>query len=197
MLTHAKQPVIGVLGMQGDVHAHQRALEAAGARSVIVRQADELGQVDGLVLPGGESTTIGMLLERFGLLEPLRRRVAEGLPVFGTCAGVILLAEDIAGSPQPRIGGLDVTVVRNAYGRQVDSFECELTVPSLGSAPLRGVFIRAPQIHRVGPAVEVLAQTDAGPVLVQQGSLLGATFHPELTADCRVHAAFLALVRDS
>ncbi len=196
MLTHAKQLVIGVLGMQGDVHAHQRALEAAGARTVIVREPDELTQVDGLVLPGGESTTIGMLLERFGLMEPLRRRAVEGLPIFGTCAGVILLADDIAGSPQPRIGGLDVTVVRNAYGRQVDSFERELTVPSLGAAPLRGVFIRAPRIHRVGRAVEVLSETDAGPVLVRQGPLLGATFHPELTPDSRVHAAFLALVRD-
>jgi len=181
--------------MQGDVPEHLRALAAGGAAPRVVRRREELAELDGLVIPGGESTTIGMLLERFSLLEPLRQRVRDGLPVFGTCAGVILLAEEIQGSPQPRLGGLDVTVVRNAYGRQVDSFEREIVVPTLGAEPVRGVFIRAPGITRIGPGVEVLAATDAGPVLVRQGVLLGATFHPELTGDARIHGLFVDLVR--
>jgi len=183
-------PTIGVLALQGDVPEHLRALEAVGARGVRVRRAAELDGLDGLVIPGGESTTVGMLLERFGLMEPLRGRLLEGLPALGTCTGIILLARDIEGSAQPRLGVLDVTVRRNAYGRQVDSFETDVSAPPLGEEPLRAVFIRAPAVVRTGPGVETLAESEHGPLLVRQGNLLGATFHPELTGDLRVHAYF-------
>jgi 5'-phosphate synthase pdxT subunit len=188
-----EKPTIGVLALQGDVPEHLRALEESGARAVKVKTPDSLRGVDGLVIPGGESTTVGMLLERFGLMEPLRERIAEGMPVFGTCTGLILMAREIEGSRQPRIGCMDLAVRRNAYGRQVDSFEAD--VP-LGEAPIRAVFIRAPQVTRVGPEVEVLAEGAAGPVLVRQGRMLGATFHPELTEDRRVHELFVKMTRD-
>lgn len=191
------RPLIGVLATQGAVREHVQALEAAGARAVPVKTLDALQQVDGLVIPGGESTTIGMLLERFDLMEPLRERIAGGMPVFGTCAGLILMAKEIEGSRQPRIGSLDVTVHRNAYGRQVDSFEADLPAPALGEEPLRGVFIRAPRITHVEPGVEVLAETESGPVLVREGRQLAATFHPELTPDRRVHQLFVEMVRES
>jgi 5'-phosphate synthase pdxT subunit len=185
-----------VLALQGDVPEHMRALEEAGADPVKVRTAAELEAVDGLVIPGGESTTVGMLLERFNLMEPLRQRIEEGLPVFGTCTGLILLAREIEGSAQPRIGGLDVTVRRNAYGRQVDSFEADIPAPALGDQPVRAVFIRAPQVTRVGTDVEVLAEGDAGPVVVRQGSILGAAFHPELTGERRIHRLFVDMARE-
>ncbi len=189
------KPTIGVLALQGDVPEHLRALKAAGADAVPVKTRAGLESVDGLVIPGGESTTVGMLLERFNLMEPLRERVSSGMPLFGTCTGLILMAREIAGSAQPRIGCLDVTVERNAYGRQVDSFEADIPAPALGETPLRAVFIRAPRITRAEPGVEVLAATEAGPVLVRQGHLLGASFHPELTGDARVHALFVDMVR--
>jgi 5'-phosphate synthase pdxT subunit len=193
----AKAPTIGVLALQGDVPEHIRSLERAGANVCAVKTRPTLAQVDGLVIPGGESTTVGMLLERFELMDPLRERVRLGLPVFGTCTGVILMAREIEGSRQPRIGCLDIAVLRNAYGRQVDSFEQEITIPSVGENPVRGVFIRAPRITRVGPEVEVLAETGAGPVLIRNGHLLGATFHPELTDDLRVHALFVEMTRSA
>lgn len=192
-----KKPTIGVLALQGDVREHAHALERAGAETRTVRRTEELNAVDGLVIPGGESTTVGMLLERFGLMEPLRERIAEGMPVFGTCTGLILLAKDIEGSAQPRIGALDVTVRRNAYGRQVDSFEVDVPVAEIGQEPVRAVFIRAPQITQVQPGVEVLGDTETGPVLVRQGNLLGCTFHPELTEDARVHQLFVRMVEES
>jgi 5'-phosphate synthase pdxT subunit len=195
-MPHSK-PTIGVLALQGDVVEHVRALERAGARAEAVKTRAALDAVDGLVIPGGESSTVGMLLERFDLMEPLRERIAGGLPVFGTCTGLILLAKDIEGSGQPRIGVMDVAVRRNAYGRQVDSFEVDVEAPSLGPVPVRAVFIRAPRVTRVDPGVEVLAETDSGPVLVRQGSLLGATFHPELTDDLRVHELFVGMTRPS
>jgi 5'-phosphate synthase pdxT subunit len=185
-----------VLALQGDVREHVHALERAGADAVPVKTRAALEAVDGLVIPGGESTTVGMLLERFDLMQPLRDRVAEGLPVFGTCTGLILMAKEIEGSSQPRIGCLDVTVHRNAYGRQVDSFEAEVPAPVLGEEPVRAVFIRAPQITHVEPDVEVLAGTEAGPILVRQGHLLGATFHPELTDDLRVHRLFIEMTQE-
>jgi 5'-phosphate synthase pdxT subunit len=188
---------IGVLALQGDVPEHQRALRAAGAEAARVRRAGELADLDGLVIPGGESSTVGMLLERFGLLEPLLARIAAGLPVFGTCTGIILLAREIEGSTQPRLGCMDLTVRRNAYGRQVDSFETTVVAPAVGADPLRAVFIRAPQVVRAGPGVETLAATADGPVLVREGRLLGATFHPELTDDLRVHQYFLGMAGDS
>jgi 5'-phosphate synthase pdxT subunit len=187
-------PRIGVLALQGDVPEHLRALEAAGAVAVPVKTCAALASVDGLVIPGGESTTVGMLLERFELMEPLRARIEEGMPLFGTCTGLILMAKEIEGSGQPRIGCMDVTVRRNAYGRQVDSFEADLPIPTVGEEPVHAVFIRAPQVTEVRAGVEVLAESEAGPVLVRQGSLLGATFHPELTDDARVHRLFVEMV---
>lgn len=191
------RPLIGVLALQGDVPEHLRALEEAGARGVPVKTREGLAQVDGLVIPGGESTTVGMLLERFELMQPVRDRIAGGMPVFGTCTGIILLARQIEGSDQPRIGALDVTIKRNAFGRQVDSFETTIPHTALGGEPLPAIFIRAPQVTRIEPGVEVLAQTEVGPVLVRQGSLLGATFHPELTGDRRVHTFFVEMTRHS
>lgn len=182
-----------MLGLQGDVREHAHALEAAGATAVVVRRAEQLDDVDALVIPGGESTTIGLLLDRYGLLGPLRERVAGGLALFGTCAGLILMARTLRGPHDAphRLGVLDVAVRRNAYGRQVDSFETELAVTGL-DRPLRAAFIRAPLIEEVGPEVEVLARHEGVPVLVRQGRLMAASFHPELTGDERIHAMFIA-----
>jgi 5'-phosphate synthase pdxT subunit len=187
------QPRIGVLALQGDVQEHLQALERWGAAALRVRDERDLEGVDGLILPGGESSTIGMLLERYGLMEPVRERIRQGMPAYGTCAGLILMARDIEGSPLPRIGCLDVTVRRNAFGRQVDSFETDLDVPALGEPPFRGVFIRAPIILSVGKEVEVLSAIPQGPVLVRQGPLLGSAFHPELTEDLRLHDYFVRM----
>lgn len=191
-----EKPTIGVLALQGDVREHLQALQRAGAEAVPVKTRQALASVDGLVIPGGESTTVGMLLERFELMQPLRERIAAGLPVFGTCTGLILMAKEIEGSAQPRIGCMDVSVHRNAYGRQVDSFEAEVPAPALGAEPVRAVFIRAPQITHIEPGVEVLADSEAGPILVRQGNLLGATFHPELTDDLRVHQLFVRMTQE-
>jgi pyridoxal 5'-phosphate synthase pdxT subunit len=202
MSTVPERPVIGVLALQGDVREHVEALRALGAAPVTVRRPEELAAVDGLVLPGGESTTIVKLATRFGLLEPLRAAVRDGLPVYGSCAGMILLADRILDAPpdQETIGGLDVTVRRNAFGRQVDSFESELDVAGLGGGPLRAVFIRAPWVEKAGAGVEVLARVVGGPadgriVAVRQGDLVATSFHPELTGDRRVHAMFVDVVR--
>ena len=183
----------GVLGLQGDVREHVRALEEAGAAAVVVKHPDELDEVDALVLPGGESTTIGKLLTRFGLLEPIGERAAAGMPLYGTCAGMILMARSVVGDEAPhRLGALDVTVRRNAYGRQVDSFEADVAVAGL-EEPFRAVFIRAPAVERVGSGVEVLATHDGAPVMVRQDNLLASSFHPEMTGDGRVHELFLSL----
>jgi pyridoxal 5'-phosphate synthase pdxT subunit len=192
----AIEPNIGVLALQGDVREHLAALESCGARAVKVRTVEELKEVDGLIIPGGESSTVGMLLERYGVMEPLRERIEAGLPVFGTCTGLILMAKEIEGSGQPRIGCMDVAVQRNAYGRQVDSFETSVEALALGIEPLRAVFIRAPKISRTGPEVEVLAETEGGPILVRQNHLLAASFHPELTADRRVHRLFIEMTQE-
>ena len=190
---------VGVLALQGDVREHCRALDGAGATPVVVRYPHEIADVDGLVLPGGESTTIGKLLDRFGLLGPLIERGRAGLPLYGTCAGAILLARAIVGPEDAphRIGLMDIEVRRNAYGRQVESFEADLAIGAIGSleAPFRAVFIRAPVIERVGSGVEVLASYGAHPVLVRQGALLASTFHPEMTGDNRVHQLFLEVVK--
>jgi 5'-phosphate synthase pdxT subunit len=177
-----------VLALQGDVEEHLAAVERAGATGVPVRTREELESVDALILPGGESTTVGRLLTRFDLMEPLRHRAEEGMPLFGTCTGLILMAREIRDSDQPRLGLLDVEVERNAFGRQLDSFETDLSIPALGDPPMRAVFIRAPRVTRVGPGVEVLATVPEGAVLVRQGNLLGCAFHPELTEDARLHA---------
>lgn len=187
---------VGVLGLQGDFREHARALDGAGATPVVVKTPEALADVDGLVMPGGESTTIGKLLDRFELLEPLRERARAGMPLYGTCAGLILMARSIEG-PQDaphRLGVMDIAARRNAYGRQVDSFETDLDVEGLGR-PYRAVFIRAPVVERTGEDVEVLASVDDKPVLIRQGNMLASTFHPEMTGDNRVHEMFVGMVR--
>ncbi len=188
---------VGILALQGDVAEHGAMLRRVGAEPVMVKRAEQLDQVDGLVIPGGESTTIGKLLRRFDLLDPIQQRARSGFPVYGTCAGMILLADQIedAGQDQPSIGGMDITVQRNAFGRQVDSFEADLDLPAVGSEPFHGVFIRAPLIKRVGQEADVLAKLDDGrAVAARQGNLLVSSFHPELTDDARLHRYFLEMV---
>jgi 5'-phosphate synthase pdxT subunit len=200
-------PRIGVLALQGDVREHLHVLETLGARPVAVRRPSELASLDGLVLPGGESTTMAKLARIFELLEPLRARVAEGLPMFGTCAGMILLADRIEDGVvgQETLGGLDITVRRNAFGRQVDSFESSLDFAGLAE-PVHAVFIRAPWVEAVGDGVEVLARVPEGTaagaaagriVAVRQGPLMATSFHPEVGGDGRVHRMFVDLVRQS
>lgn len=184
---------VGVLAVQGDVREHLRALAHLGAEAVPVKSAEQLEGVDGLVIPGGESTTIGKLCERFGLLEPLRRRIDDGMAVFGTCAGLIFVSAAVTEGAQPLVGRLDVVVRRNAFGRQNDSFEADLEVAGL-DRPFHAVFIRAPWVEKVGADVEVLARVDDHAVMVRQGRILGASFHPELTADDRIHRFFLDIV---
>ncbi|TVQ40756.1 MAG: pyridoxal 5'-phosphate synthase glutaminase subunit PdxT [Spirochaetaceae bacterium] len=183
---------IGVLALQGDFAKHIELLRRLGREARAVRTAIEIQELAALIIPGGESTTIGMLMERFGLADAVRQRVRCGMPLFGTCAGAILMAAEIVGSDQPRLALMDMTVQRNAYGRQIESFEAEL---NLGAAsPLTAVFIRAPRIIRIGNEVRVLAAFESDPVLVQQDHLLAATFHPELTDSSAIHAHFLALI---
>jgi pyridoxal 5'-phosphate synthase pdxT subunit len=189
-------PIVGVLALQGDVLEHLRALRRVGADAREVRTRDQLDAVDALVLPGGESTTIGRLLEVFDLLGPVRERLEAGMPALGTCAGMILLARELDQErPQPLLGVLDVRVRRNAFGRQRDSFDVALRVDLLGDPPVEVSFIRAPVVTDVlSDAVEVLAEVDQGPVLVRQDHLWAAAFHPEVTGDDRLHAAFVAAV---
>lgn len=187
---------IGILALQGAFVEHQKALHRAGVDAVQVRLPEHLDPIDGLIIPGGESTTIGRMARRWGLLEPIQALSRSGLPLWGTCAGMILLAREVtdAVADQPRLALMDITVRRNAFGRQVDSFETDLDVEELGEAPFHGVFIRAPLIERVGPQVEVLAQLDDGTVVAaQQENLLVTAFHPELTADDRFHRYFVEL----
>jgi pyridoxal 5'-phosphate synthase pdxT subunit len=187
------RPRLGVLALQGAFALHARALEQLAAEPVEVRTPAELDTVDALMLPGGESTTMSMLLRSSGLFEPIARRLKDGMPAFGTCAGLILLARDVLdGRPdQENFGELDLTVRRNAYGRQLDSFEADLDVPALGGERFPAVFIRAPLIERAGPSVEVLACHDGHPVLVRHDHVWAAAFHPELSGDARLHALFL------
>lgn len=194
----ADQPRVGVLALQGDVREHARVLRALGADVALVRRPVDLSAVDGLVLPGGESSVIDKLARAFGMREPIRDAVAAGMPMYGTCAGLILLAERITDgiAGQQTFGGLDVTVRRNAFGSQVDSFEVDLDVPALGDPPVHAVFIRAPLVEEAGDGVERLATLDDGRVVaVRQGSLLGTSFHPEVTGERRFHELFLDLVR--
>jgi pyridoxal 5'-phosphate synthase pdxT subunit len=212
------KPVIGVLALQGDVREHVAALDAVGARAVTVRRPAELGGLDGLVLPGGESTTIDKLLRVFEVYDPLRAAITEGLPVYGSCAGMILLADRVLGAThdQQTLGGMDVTVRRNAFGRQVDSFESSVEMAGVPGGPVPAAFIRAPWVEEAGPDVQVLARTrhkgaptggvegssaaaDADPgriVAVRQGKLLATSFHPEITGDARVHELFVAIVKE-
>jgi 5'-phosphate synthase pdxT subunit len=191
--------IIGVLALQGDVREHLRALESCGAAVRPVRRPTELAEVDGLVLPGGESTTMSKLAVEFGVLEPVRSRIKAGMPAYGSCAGMIMLADEILdGRPdQESFGGIEMAVRRNAFGRQVDSFEATVAFPG---GPFPAVFIRAPWVERVSEAVEVLGRVEDGPaagriVAVRQGNLLATAFHPELTGDTRVHRLFVEIVR--
>jgi 5'-phosphate synthase pdxT subunit len=195
---------IGVLALQGDVREHLRALEACGARAVPVRRPSELDDVDALVIPGGESTTISKLAVEFDLADPIRKRIAGGMPTYGSCAGMIMLAGEVLdGRPdQQSFAGIDMTVRRNAFGRQVDSFEAPVGLTGVDGEPFRAVFIRAPWVERVGDAVSVLGRVEGGPadgriVAVRQGSLLATAFHPELTGDLRVHRLFVDLARET
>jgi 5'-phosphate synthase pdxT subunit len=185
---------IGVLALQGAFREHRQMLEGCGCEVMEVRLPHHLEEIKGMIIPGGESTTIGKLLQEWGLMESLRQRAESGLPIFGTCAGMIVLAKEIEGSLQPRIGLMDIRVKRNAYGRQVDSFEAVLAVKGLDEKPFPGVFIRAPYIDWVGPGVEVLAVHEDKIVMVRQGNLLAASFHPELTKDDRLHRYFLSII---
>ena len=189
-------PLVGVLALQGDVREHRVMLERAGARTIAVRRPEEVERVDGIVIPGGESTTISKLARTFGVLDPLREALHAGLPGFGTCAGMIMLAEHIESgiAGQETFGGLDVVVRRNAFGRQVDSFEADLSVVGLEEAPVHAVFIRAPVVERVGPDVHVLAEVDQRPVACRQGEVVVTAFHPELSHDLRVHELFVRQV---
>ena len=200
-------PLIGVLALQGDVREHLASLRAAGAEAIDVRRPEELARVHGLVLPGGESTTMSRLLETFELLDPLRARLTDGMPAYGSCAGMILLAKELRdGRPdQQQLGALDVVVRRNAFGRQVDSFEADLDITDVPGGPVHAVFIRAPWVESAADHVEVLASvpdsTEAGAaagkiVAVRQGRVLATAFHPELTGDGRVHELFVRTVRD-
>jgi len=195
--THPGQrtPRIGVLALQGDYDAHAQALREAGAEPVLVRKREELAAIDGLIIPGGESTTFLKFLERDGFLGVLREFV-ESKPTFGTCAGCILLATDVTHPPQKSLGVLNATVERNAYGRQIDS-AIQTGETQLPGGPLEMVYIRAPRIVKTGDGVKVLAERDGFPVLVEQGHLMAATFHPELSADRRVHKRFVDLVKNS
>jgi 5'-phosphate synthase pdxT subunit len=196
-VTALPDPVIGVLALQGDVREHLRALAACGAPARRVRRPEELAEVDALVIPGGESTTIGKLSVDVGLLEPVRDRIKTGMPVYGSCAGMIMLATRLEGGrpDQQTFGGIDMTVRRNAFGRQVDSFEtAELELAGIGAVP--GVFIRAPQVVSVAEEVRVLGSTAGKIVAVRQGNLLATAFHPELTGDLRIHRYFVDLVRE-
>src|SRR5215472_11884325 len=192
-------PVVGVLALQGDVAEHLRALEQAGARPLAVRSPAALDEATGLIIPGGESTTIWKLADTFGLAGPLRKRVAAGMPVFGSCAGMIMLARRLAdpASGQETLGAIDMTVRRNAFGRQVDSFETDLSITGLDGGPYRGVFIRAPSAERLGEDAKALAAEPrtGKTVAVRQGPALATAFHPELTGDRRIHELFVNMVR--
>ncbi|PKZ67384.1 pyridoxal 5'-phosphate synthase glutaminase subunit PdxT [Gordonia terrae] len=205
-MTGSNRPRIGVLALQGDVREHVHALEASGADAIAVRRPAELDEIDGIVIPGGESTTMSKLLGIFDLFDPLAAKLSDGLPAYGSCAGMIMLASTILDTrPDARhLDALDVTVRRNAFGRQVESFETDLDFTGItdveGAAPMRAVFIRAPWVETIAPEVEVLARVPDGPaagriVAVRQGNVLATSFHPEVTGDRRVHEYFVEMVR--
>jgi 5'-phosphate synthase pdxT subunit len=188
--------IIGVLGLQGDFEAHRKIIEKLGVKSIVVKNPSDLKAIDGLIIPGGESTTITKLLFRHDLVKPIIEFHASGKPIFGTCAGMILLSKNIESHPkQFRFGFIDISVARNAYGRQIDSFEEDITIPKLGKKPFRAVFIRAPKIAKLGKGVESLAKHGREHVLARQGNILVGSFHPELTEDTRIHRYFIEMTR--
>lgn len=186
-------PVVGVLALQGDVREHLRMVAAAGGIGRKVRLPADLDAVDALIIPGGESTTIGRLARLYGMIEPLRKHIRAGLPTFGTCAGMIFLASAVTDGEQPQLRVLDMVVERNAFGRQNESFECDLDVEGWDET-IHAVFIRAPLVDSTGPDVEVLARHDSRPVLVSKGHIIASSFHPELTSDLRLHRMLLGMV---
>jgi 5'-phosphate synthase pdxT subunit len=187
-------PSVGVLALQGDFREHLRVLARLGASGLPVRTESELERVDALIIPGGESTTIGKLADRFGLIEPLRSRIEAGMPVFGTCAGMIFLASSITEGWQHLLGVLDIVVARNAWGRQNESFEEDIEVSGFLEGPFPAVFIRAPWVAKLGDGVEVLATISGHPVMVRQGPILATSFHPELTGDDRIHQLLMDMI---
>ena len=191
--TTATTTTVGVLALQGAFAVHEQRLRECSVAARQVRTPDDLARVDALVMPGGESTTMSKLLTTSGLFDVLASRIADGMPVFGTCAGMILLATDVLdGRPDQRsFGAIDIAVRRNGYGRQVDSFEADLNVPSVGERPFHGVFIRAPKVEHVGEGIEVLAEHQGVPVLLRRGRVSVASFHPELSGDARLHRSFI------
>lgn len=186
---------IGVLALQGAFREHLQAIEQCGGQGIDVRRPEQLEELAGLIIPGGESTTIGKLMTEWGFMDRIKARYNEGMGIYGTCAGMILLAKEIEGSDQPRLGLLDAAVKRNAFGRQVDSFEADLMISQLGDEPVKAVFIRAPYIEKVGPNVEVLAEVNGKIVMAKQGKLLATAFHPELTTDYRIHRYFMDILK--
>lgn len=186
---------IGVLALQGDVEEHMRMVERCGHEPTRVRLPEEVESVDGLIIPGGESTTFGIIMERRNLIAPIRRAALSGMPIFGTCAGAIVLANEIENSNQPRLSLMDISVRRNAFGRQINSFEADIEIPLLGEPPFRCVFIRAPIITKVGEGVEVLATFEDKIILAKQGNMIACAFHPELTSDLRLHQLFISLCK--
>ena len=190
-VSSGRNPLVGVLALQGDYAAHKASLIEAGAEVVEVRSREDLARVQAMVIPGGESTVMASLMERFGFLEEFRQRILSGMPVFGTCAGLILLAARVEKWNRPGLAVLDIDLRRNAYGTQVDSFRAQLRTRVPGVPEIEAVFIRAPKILSYGPEVEVLASHDGDPVLVRQGSILGASFHPELVPGAKVHRWFV------
>lgn len=189
--------LIGVLALQGDVVEHIAAMRRAGARAIPVKNRADLARVDGLIIPGGESTTVMKLLDRFDLAAPIVERVRAGMPLWGTCMGMIVIAHEVVELRQPSLDLIDISVRRNAFGRQNESAEVELPIAALGERPFPAIFIRAPWIERAGPEVDLLAERNGHGVMVRQGNVLGTSFHPELTQDQRVHAYFLQMARDS
>ena len=188
---------IGVLALQGDVVEHVSALEDLGVEPVAIKTEEDLAGVDGLIIPGGESTTVMKLLDRFHLAEPVISRTREGMPLWGTCMGMIVVARDVAGMQQPTLRLMDISVRRNAFGRQNESAEVPLEIPELGRKSFPAIYIRAPWVERAGPGVQTLAQRDGHPVMVRQANILATAFHPELSGDRRVHEYFMRMVREA
>lgn len=191
------RPIIGVLALQGDVVEHIAAMQRAGAEAIQVKNVADLDRVDGLIIPGGESTTVMKLLDRFKMSAPIVRKTKAGMPLWGTCMGMIVVAHDVVELQQPTLDLIDISVRRNAFGRQNDSAELDLSIPVLGDRPFPAIFIRAPWIERAGPQVELLAERDGHGVMVREKNVLGTSFHPELSVDERVHRYFLDMVRDA
>ncbi len=193
-----KEITIGILALQGDYEAHKKMLShIGGAATLLVRSVEELHMCDGMIIPGGESTTIGKLLVKHDIIDPLIRKVQDGMPLYGTCAGMILMAKEIAGSEQTRLGVTNISVARNAFGRQVDSFEAQIPFASLEGDPVEGVFIRAPYVTKTWGEVEILAKYQDKIVGIREKNMLAIAFHPELTSDTRVHELFLEMVRSA